>query len=125
VVKIKSKRKHRRYSVTGYAALKYKAQEQDQIVLHTLITDISLSGIGLYSDVPLEDNIDVSLDIAFISIEGPIKTDAIDGHIVYVRKLEDIEDVYFAGVQFHEEINRFNQPLLYEHLQSISILDKG
>jgi hypothetical protein len=76
---------------------------------------MSLSGIGLYLDVPLEDTIDVSLDITFISSDGSIKTDAINGRVAYIRK---IKDMYFTGVQFHEEINLKNQPSLYEHLSA-------
>ena len=117
---MENKRIHKRYSITGSADLQYVIKEKDQRI-NTLISDISLSGIGLYSDMPLEDNLDVSLSITFISSEGVIQTDAIEGHIVYIRKLEE---VYFMGIQFHEEINLKNQPSLYKHLQAISMLDR-
>ncbi len=115
-----NKRRHKRYSVTGSADLKYKVQEKNQII-HTLISDISLSGIGLYLDAPLEENLDVSLTISFISGDGTIKTDTIDGRIVYMKK---IEEVYFMGTEFLEEINPKNQPLLYEHMQNILMWDR-
>jgi hypothetical protein len=120
VEQLNKKRKHRRYTVTGSADLKYERQGQNQLI-HALITDVSLSGIGLYLDGPLEDTIDVSLNITFISSDGSIKTDAINGRIVYSRKFKD---VYFTGIQFHKEINIINQPSLYEHLDAISLLDK-
>jgi len=60
------------------------------------------------------------LDIAFISSSGSIESDTINGHIVYVRK---IERAYFIGIVFHEEINSAHQPSLYEHLQTIARLE--
>jgi c-di-GMP-binding flagellar brake protein YcgR len=111
------KRRHKRIPLTGSAVLKLKDQDQS---LHAMTRDISISGIGLYSDIPLEDNMEVSLVINFISISGLIKTDSVGGRIVYVRKLEDI---YFMGIEFDKEINQEKQPFLYEHLQRILILD--
>jgi len=115
-----NKRRHKRHSITGSADLTYRGQEKNQTI-HTLISDISLSGIGLYLDVLLEDRVDVSLNITFISSDGSIKTDTIDGRIVYIRKFEE---VYFMGIEFHEEINPNYQPSLYEHMQNILILDR-
>ena len=114
-----NKRRHKRFSISGSADLTYRVQEKNQII-HTLVSDISLSGIGLYLDAPLEENLDVSLTISFIAGDGSIKTATIDGGIVYSRK---IEDVYFTGVQFHEEINPNHQPSLYKHMQNILIRD--
>jgi hypothetical protein len=115
-----NKRRHKRFSITGSADLTYRVKEKNQTI-HTLISDVSLSGIGLYIDVPLEDGADVSLHIAFITTDGSIKADTIDGRIVYVRQFEE---VYFTGIEFREEINQKNQPSLYEHLRTILMLDK-
>jgi hypothetical protein len=115
-----NKRKHKRYPITGSADLKYENQGQIQVT-PALITDISFSGIGLYLDVLLEDAIDVSLDITFLSSVGLMRTDTINGRCVYSRKFKDI---YFTGIQFHEEINHKSQPSLYEHLKAVSLLDK-
>lgn len=117
---MENKRRHKRFSITGSADLTYRVREKNQII-HALISDVSLSGIGLYLDLPVEDNVDVSLNITFISSDGSIKTDTIDGRIVYVRKFEE---VYFTGIEFHEEINPKNQPSLYEHMQNILILNR-
>lgn len=115
-----NKRKHRRYSITGSVTINYNSDGKNQLV-HALITDISFSGIGLYLDIPLEDETEISLEITFISTDGSIKTETTSGRVVYCRKLKN---VYFAGIQFHEEIDNKNQPSLYEHLNSISLLDK-
>lgn len=89
--------------------------------MHALISDISLSGMCLYLDASLEHNLDVSLTISFISGDGSIKSDTIDGRVVYIRQMEGM---HFAGIEFHEEINRKNQPLLYEHMHNILMCDK-
>ncbi len=115
-----NKRRHKRFSITGSADLAYRVRGKDRLV-HTLISDISLSGIGLYIDAPLEDNFEVSLTIRFISGDGSMKTDAVDGRIVYIKKLEE---VHFMGIEFLEELNPENQPLLYEHMQNILAWDK-
>lgn len=114
-----NKRRHKRYSVTGSAAVKYEFAGQSRVI-HALITDISLSGVGLYLDVPLEDSVDVLLEISFLSNTGSIEADKVSGCIVYVKKFQSI---YFTGIQFHEEISRNNQPALFEHLNAVSLLD--
>ncbi len=115
-----NRRKHKRYPATGSVDIKYEHEGQEKLV-HALITDISLSGIGVYLDVPLEDNIDVSMDITYISIDGSIKTTTASGRVVYSRKFKD---VYFTGIQFHKEINQKDQSSLYDHLNAISLLNE-
>ncbi len=114
-----NKRRHKRFPLTGSAVITFPDQENDDKV-NTIISDISRSGLGLYSDVPLKDNVDVSVEIKFISADGLIKTDFIEGHIVYVRKFGEM---YFLGIQFHNEVNPTNQPFLNEHLQKIDLLN--
>ncbi|NWF75810.1 MAG: PilZ domain-containing protein [Nitrospirae bacterium] len=114
-----NKRRHKRFPLTGSAVLTFSGIGNDEKI-NTIISDISLSGIGLYSDIPLKDNADVSVEIKFIATDGLIKTDFIQGHIVYVRKFGDM---YFLGIQFHNEINESNQPYLNEHLQKLYSLN--
>jgi hypothetical protein len=113
------KRRHKRYSITGSADLTYTIKGNNEVI-HALISDIAISGIGLYSDILIEENVDVSLDIIFISSEGITKTDATEGRIVYIRQLKNI---YFMGIEFHEEITSRKQPSLYGHLQTVSLLN--
>jgi c-di-GMP-binding flagellar brake protein YcgR len=114
-----NRRRHKRYSLTGFADLKYNLGEKKQII-RTLVSDISLAGIGLFLDAPLEENLDVSLTISFISGDGLMKTDVIEGCVVYNKKLED---VHFMGIEFLEEMNPEKQPSLYEHIQNILLRD--
>ena len=114
-------RRHKRFSITGSAELAHRVQGKNQTI-HTLISDLSLSGIGLYVDSPLEENFEVSLTIRFISSDGSMKTDTIDGRIVYSKKLEE---VHFMGIEFLEEINSEDQPSLYKHMQDILMWDRN
>ena len=115
----KSKRRHKRFSVKGFADLKSAVQEKDQII-RTLISDISFSGSCLYLDALIyldalfEENLNVSLTISLISGDGSVKTDTIDGRIVYIKKKEGM---HFMGIEFLEEINHKDQPSLYEHME--------
>jgi len=107
-----NQRKHKRVPITGNATLQFEDKGTMQSV-QTLLGSISLGGIGLYADDPLEIDTNVSLTINIISNEG-IKTDSIKGSVIYHK---DINGMFFLGIQFNKEINPKNQPLLYEHIQ--------
>ena len=110
------KRRHKRFPLAGSATLRYKVQEENKTI-HAMISDISLGGIGLYLDISLETATDVSIDITFTATDGTMKTDSIEGSIVYAR---EISGMYFTGIEFSEEINPKKQPFLYEHISNIS-----
>lgn len=101
--------------MTGCAEISFGEKETRETV-HALISDISLSGIGLYVDEPPEENRDVSLTVTFIAGDGNIKTETHEGRIVYVRKMRDL---YFLGVEFSQEIDSQRQPALYEHIKNV------
>ena len=84
--------------------------------IQTMIADISLSGIGVYSDKPISEGTVLSIEITFISTEGLMTTSSMQGESVYVRK---IGDMFFTGIEFDEEIDAVTQPSLHEHLQKI------
>jgi len=67
----------------------------------------------------IETNVSITT-INFISIDG-IKTDSIEGCIVYNK---DIGNIYFMGIELNEEINPEKQPSLYKHIQKILTWDK-
>jgi len=56
---MENRRRHKRYSITGTVELQCMNRGNNQII-HAVVSDISLSGIGLYLDIPLDDNLDVS-----------------------------------------------------------------
>jgi hypothetical protein len=66
------------------------------------------------SDDPLTKEADVLTTINFISIGGSMEEAVIEGHVVYNKM---IGHLYYTGIQFDEEIDRTNQPSLYEHIE--------
>jgi len=112
-------RTYKRFPITGAATLKFKNKGEFQSI-STMVGSLSLAGIGLYSDDPIEIETKVSITIKFISLDG-IKTESIEGRIIYDEK---IGSIHFLGIHFDEEINLKNQPLLHEHIQEIFSSDK-
>lgn len=112
-----NQRRHKRVPITGNATLKFEDKGEIKSI-QSLPGSISLGGIGLYSDDPIEDNTDVSITINFMSLDG-IKTDFIEGCVVYNK---NIGEICFLGIQFNKELNPENQPALYEHIQKILTL---
>jgi hypothetical protein len=55
--------------------------------------------------------------VTFVSRNGMLKTDSIEGCI---KRHKKINNTYFMGVQFKEEIKAKNQPSLFEHIQRLA-----
>lgn len=108
-------RRHKRVPLASYAALTLRDDEEAGPV-RGMTADISMSGIGFYLYGPLELDANVSLEIAFLGLGGLLRTDSIEGRPVYVNRLGEI---YFVGIEFHEEIRPAKQPFLYERLQGV------
>ena len=79
-----------------------------------------MQGIGLYSYSSIKVGTSVSITTHFVSLDGRLKTDHIEGRIVSKR---NIGKTHFWGIQFDEEINAQNQPSLFKHLKSIPSTD--
>lgn len=108
-----NRRRYERVPLRATATLKVNA-DQDSKVIQTMVADISLSGIGVYSDNPMREDSDLLIDITFISPDGFIRTDSIGGNTVYSRQMGDL---YFIGIEFEQEIDPTKQPFLFEHLR--------
>jgi c-di-GMP-binding flagellar brake protein YcgR len=113
------KRRHKRVPISAAVSIRPGSREDDQPI-HAMAANISLSGIGLYSDSPLEPETEVSLNIHFISTGGIMKTVSLQGSVVFIK---EIGDMYFMGIEFDEELNQEGQPSLHEHLMSILTAD--
>jgi c-di-GMP-binding flagellar brake protein YcgR len=114
-----NKRRHKRVPISGTASLKFEDEGEIQSI-QSMTGSISLGGIGLYSDDRIEINSSVLITIDFIAVDGTIKTDSIEGIVIYEKK---IGDIYFLGVQFHVEINPDDQPSLFGHIQKVLAWD--
>ena len=104
--------------MTGTTIVKY--ENKGYVTTKTTTGSISLGGIALYSDDPIEIATNVSLTINFITVDG-IKSDSVKGRVIHNKK---IGGIYSLGIYFSEEINPKNQPALYEHIQNILTWDK-
>jgi hypothetical protein len=108
-----NQRKHKRVPISGVATVAFK-DEKGLHSVQAMAGNMSLGGIGLYSDDPIKDEADVLTTINFISIGGSMEKAVIEGRVVYSKM---IGHLYYIGVQFDEEINKTNQPSLYEHIE--------
>jgi c-di-GMP-binding flagellar brake protein YcgR len=110
-----NRRRSKRIIISGSATVKFKKKSEIKSI-QTLIANISLRGIGLYSYSSIKAGTSVSVTTHFISLDGGLKTDSIEGRIVSNRK---IRNTHFLGIQFNEKINTQSQPSLFKHLQNI------
>ena len=110
-----NKRRHKRVPLAASATIRYTSEESPQPI-QAMISDISLSGMGVYLDTPIREDTGLLIDISFISSEGLMTTASLQGESVYVREMGGM---YFMGIEFNEEINPLKQPSLHQHLQNI------
>jgi len=108
-------RRHRRIPIAASATLRFKNRENSPPV-DAMVGNISISGIGLYTDSHIEENTTIFLEIKFISVDGNMYVDSANGRIVYVNVIEDIS---YTGIEFDDLINPVGQPHLYKHLFTV------
>ena len=108
-----NRRIHKRVPIAGSASLSFHGRE-GEVSIDAMISNISLSGIGIYADRQIEDGTEVSIDINFISSDGLMKNTRIKGNIVYAREMEKL---FFTGIEFSKEINPEKHKDLYNHIQ--------
>ena len=113
------KRRHKRVPISASVTLTCKDGGGGQPI-HAMAANISLSGIGVYADGPLEPETDVAVVVHFISAEGMLRTDSLEGNVVYVK---EIGGMHFIGIELREEINPAGQPFLHEHLMGVLTAD--
>lgn len=111
----KNRRKYRRYPIFATALIKIK-NKKDAAPVESLVSNISQSGLGIYSYVSVDKGTPVSIEITFIAIKGFEQTDTIEGKIVHLSKLGKL---YYMGIAFDEELNPVAQPFLYNHFWKI------
>lgn len=114
-----TKRKHKRFPITGTATLQFEDRGKSRTI-RAVLNNISSFGMGLYADNPIEANQQVSVTINFISIDG-IEDTVIEGRVIYSK---DLGNIHFVGIKFNEDINPKNQPVLFKHIQNVLAFDK-
>lgn len=108
-----NKRAHKRVPIAGSARLAFYDRGKD-VSLEAMVSNVSLSGIGIYAERQIEDGTEVLIEINFISSDGLMKIIIMKGHIVYAREMGSL---FFTGIEFTEEINPEEHNELYNHIQ--------
>jgi hypothetical protein len=103
-------RKWYRYQFFGSAKVTVL---KENVVVNATVANISVSGIGLHSPVPIGRGKRVKIKISFINREGKVREDIATGVIDWQSKFKKN---YLLGIIFDEELNIINQPNLIEHL---------
>ncbi len=111
----RNKRSRQRFPILATALIKVNS-DRDAASFESMIANISHSGLGVYSYIPIEENTPVSIKITFHSIQELEHKDALEGRIVHSAKLGKI---YYLGIKFNEELSRDQHPFLYNYLGEI------
>jgi c-di-GMP-binding flagellar brake protein YcgR len=107
-----NKRRNTRIPIAGIANIEFKDQGKIHSI-QTVIANISLRGMGVYAYNSMKINTDVSIIINFVFSDGSLKTDSLTGHVINNKK---IDNTYFIGIQFDEEIDTEKQPFLSAYM---------
>lgn len=103
-------RQWHRYLFIGTAKIRVRGERTSTT---TTISNISVSGIGLYSPKSVGQGKTVKLKVSFIDSKGKISDDTVEGKVDWQSKFRGI---YLVGILFDEELNMQNQPRLMGHL---------
>ncbi len=105
------RRKHHRYPIFASALIKTTDGETD-IQVEGMVVDISQTGVGFYTYVPIAKGANMSVEIKFTAASGIEQKDNLEGRVACMSK---IGSLYYSGLAFNEELNPDRQPVLYEH----------
>lgn len=103
-------RKWYRYQFFGNATIKLPKENR---LISATVANISFSGIGLYSSVPVGKGKEVRIKVSFVDRHGKTCEDITYGKVDWESKFENR---YLVGILFDEELNMSNQPALLDHL---------
>jgi hypothetical protein len=103
-------RQWHRYLFIGTARIRVRGERTSTT---TTISNISVSGIGLYSPKSIGKGKTVKLKVSFINSKGRISDDTVEGKVDWQSKFRGI---YLVGVLFNEELDMQKQPRLMGHL---------
>jgi hypothetical protein len=103
-------RQWHRYQFIGTAKIRVRGERTSTTAT---ISNISVSGIGLYSPKAIGKGKTVKLKVSFIDSKGRVSDDTVEGKVDWQSKFRG---TYLVGVLFNEELDTQNQPKLMGHL---------
>ena len=110
VKSFKDYRKWYRYQFFGSAHVTFP---KEKIIIEANIANISFSGIGLYSPVPVPKGKRVDIKISFVNRDGKVSQDRAAGRVEWQAKFKKM---FLLGITFEEELSSGSHPKLLEHL---------
>jgi hypothetical protein len=116
----KNQRRHKRVPIAASARISYTGNEGSKTIDST-VASISLPGIGLYADCMPAKGTAVTVEISFITTDGLLKTDVIEGKVVNAN---EVGELCYICVVFEESINENKQPYLHTHLRKIILREE-
>ncbi len=99
-----------RYHFFGVATI---SGAREDSFFTTTIANISLTGLGVYSDSSIGKGRKVTIVISFVDRNGKMRQETTTGWVDWQRRFLDL---YLIGILFDEELNTGKQPQLIEHL---------
>jgi hypothetical protein len=99
-----------RYQFFGNATISFPKEDK---AVNATIANISLSGLGLYSTVPIGKGRKVKVNISYVDKNGKVREDDAWGRVDWQKKFLNM---YLVGIKFEEELSAKSQPHLLEHL---------
>ncbi|UCG79065.1 MAG: PilZ domain-containing protein [Nitrospirota bacterium] len=108
----KNRRIHKRVPIAGSARI--LLNDGQGAFTEGLISNVSISGIGIYTDRQVDDGEDVLLELNFISSEWTMTETVIQGNVVYTK---DMEFSFFTGIEFTNEIDPGSHKSLHYHIE--------
>lgn len=109
-------RRHARVPMAGAAHVSFGAGEE-RVTIEAFILNISVAGIGLYTDAPLEKDRDVSIELNFIAGDHRLHRTSLEGSVIYSKQIKTFN---FCGIKLHEEIADNKKQVLYEHIRRVA-----
>lgn len=99
-----------RYQFFGNASVIFPKEDK---IINATIANISLTGLGLYSTVPVGKGKKVKVNISYVDRNGRVREDVAAGKVDWQKKFLNM---YLVGIRFEEELNTSSQPRLLDHL---------
>ncbi len=108
-----SMRKYHRYQVFAKAIVRLKGWTKKQ-GFDGQVNNISQGGMGVYTDIPFDSHIPVSVELPFPPSDDVTATSTLSGRVASLRKYDDL---YFVGIAFDHVIphDRFMKMIQMEY----------
>jgi len=110
---VDNRRIYKRVPISGTADLTFHDAGGD-VAIKTIVSNVSLSGLGIYSDRQIADGTEVSIELNFLGSDDVMRNTRVKGNVVYTRK---VEPFFFSGIEFTEQIAAAKHQELHSYIE--------